>query len=113
MPEQFDGIVSIAATPGGTPVITLDGATGDISVGAKGRDGDLVLRDNVGNPRVVINAQDGTLVMKDANGVDSVRSMRGSVCWTLAARATKATSAYATTMERSYSRSTRRSRCST
>ena len=72
MPEQFDGIVSIAASPGGTPVITLDGTTGDISVGAKGRDGDLVLRDNVGNPRVVINAQDGTLVLKDANGVDSV-----------------------------------------
>jgi hypothetical protein len=72
MPEQFDGIVSIAATPGGTPVITLDGTTGDISVGAKGRDGDVVLIDNFGRPRVVINAQDGTLVMKDANGVDSI-----------------------------------------
>jgi len=47
-------------------------ATGDISVGATGRDGDLVLRDSAGNPRVVINAQDGTLVLKDANGVDSV-----------------------------------------
>jgi hypothetical protein len=70
--EQFDGIVSIAASPGGAPVITLDGTTGDISVGAKGRDGDLVLRDSVGNPRVVINAQDGTLVLKDANGVDAV-----------------------------------------
>lgn len=72
MPEQFDGLVSIAATPGGTPVITLDGATGDVSLGTKGRDGDLVLRDASGNPRVIINGQDGTLVLKDANGIDAV-----------------------------------------
>jgi hypothetical protein len=72
MPEQFDGIVSIAATPGGTPVITLNGSTGDVSVGATGQAGDLVLRDAGGNPRVIFNAQNGTLVLKDANGVDSV-----------------------------------------
>jgi hypothetical protein len=72
MPEQFDGIVSIAASPGGAPVITLDGGSGDISVGTTGRDGDLVLRDGVGNVRIVINGQDGTLVLKDANGNDSV-----------------------------------------
>ena len=72
MSEQFDGIVSIAATPGGTPVITLNGGTGDISVGASGRDGDLVLRDAAGNPRVVFDAQNGTLVLKDANGADTV-----------------------------------------
>jgi len=72
VPQQFDGLVSIAATLGGTPVITLDGATGDVSLGTKGRDGDLVVRDGSGNPRVIINGQDGTLVMKDANGVDAV-----------------------------------------
>jgi hypothetical protein len=72
MPEQFDGIVSIAATPGGPAVITLNGATGDISVGATGLDGDLVLRDSAGNPRIIFDAQNGTLVMRDANGVDAV-----------------------------------------
>lgn len=72
MSEQFDGTVSIAASPGGTPVITLNGATGDVTVGASGRDGDLVLRDAAGNARVVINGQDGTLVLKDANGQDTV-----------------------------------------
>lgn len=72
MPEQFDGIVTIAASPGGTPVVTLNGGTGDITVGARGRDGDLVLRDGAGNPRVVINGQDGTLILKDANGKDTV-----------------------------------------
>jgi len=72
MSKQFDGVVSIAATKGGTPVITLDGGTGDVSLGATGLDGDLVLRDGTGNPRIVINGQDGTIVMKDANGRDSV-----------------------------------------
>jgi hypothetical protein len=72
VPEQFDGIVSIAATPGGAPIITLNGGSGDIFVGATGRDGDLVLRDAAGNPRVVINAQDGTLFLKDTNGRDVV-----------------------------------------
>jgi hypothetical protein len=72
MSEQFDGIVSIAASRGGTPVITLNGGSGDITVGAAGRDGDLVLRDGAGNARVVFNGQDGTLVLKDANGRDSV-----------------------------------------
>ncbi len=72
MPEQFDGIVSIAASPGGAPVITLNGGNGDITVGTKGRDGDLILRDGDGNARVVINGQDGTLVLKDANGNDAV-----------------------------------------
>jgi hypothetical protein len=72
LPEQFDGIVSIAASPGGTPVITLDGGNGDVTVGATGRDGDLVLRDGAGKPRVVINGQDGTVILKDANGNDAV-----------------------------------------
>jgi hypothetical protein len=72
MSEQFDGIVSIAATQGGAPVITLDGGTGDITVGAGGRDGDLVLRDAAGNVRVILNGQDGTLTLKDVNGADTV-----------------------------------------
>lgn len=72
MSEQFDGVVSIAASAGGAPVITLDGGSGDITIGAAGRDGDLVLRDGAGNPRVVINGQDGTLVLKDVNGKDTV-----------------------------------------
>jgi hypothetical protein len=72
MSEQFHGIVTIAASRGGTPVITLNGGSGDVTVGAAGRDGDLVLHDAAGNPRVVINGQDGTLVLRDANGQDTV-----------------------------------------
>ncbi|HEY1369266.1 MAG TPA: hypothetical protein VGF23_19230 [Gaiellaceae bacterium] len=72
MSEQFSGIVTVAATPGGPPVITIDGGSGDITVGATGRDGDLVLRDASGNARVIVNGQDGTLILRDANGKDSV-----------------------------------------
>lgn len=72
MSEQFHGIVTIAASRGGTPVITLNGGSGDVTVGAAGRDGDLVLHDAAGNPRVIINGQDGTLVLRDANGQDTV-----------------------------------------
>jgi len=72
MSEAFDGTVSIAATPGGTPVINLDGSSGDVTFGGATRDGDLILRDSAGNDRVVIDAQNGTLVMRDANGQDAV-----------------------------------------
>ncbi len=72
MAEQFDGIVTIAANSGGTPVITLNGASGEISAGARGRDGDLTLRDSSSRVRLVANAENGTLILKDANGRDSV-----------------------------------------
>jgi hypothetical protein len=72
MSEQFSGIISISASEGGTPVITLDGGSGDVTLGASGRDGDLVLRDGAGNARAVVNGQDGTVVLKDANGQTTV-----------------------------------------
>jgi hypothetical protein len=72
MSESFSGTVTIAATPDEAPVITLNGGTGDVAIGAVKRPGDLVLLDGRGNPRVVISAQNGTLVMKDENGKDSV-----------------------------------------
>jgi hypothetical protein len=72
MSESFSGIVAIAAAPDGSPVITLNGGTGDVAIGAVNRSGDLMLLDARGNPRVVINAQNGTLVIKDESGKDSV-----------------------------------------
>lgn len=72
MSESFSGTVSIAAAAGGSPVIQLNGGTGDVTLGGASRDGDLVLRDAAGKDRVVIDAQNGTLTMRDANGQDSV-----------------------------------------
>ena len=72
MSESFSGIVTIAAAPDETPVITLNGGTGDVAIGTSNRSGDLVLLDGRGSPRIVINAQNGTLVMKDESGRDSV-----------------------------------------
>jgi hypothetical protein len=72
MSEAFEGTVSIAASPGGTPVINLSGTTGDVTLGGASLDGDLILRDSAGKDRVVIDAQNGTLIMRDANGQDAV-----------------------------------------
>ena len=72
MSEAFDGTVTIAAAAGGNPVISLNGGTGDVTLGGASRDGDLVLRDAAGKDRVVIDAQNGTLIMRDANGQDAV-----------------------------------------
>jgi hypothetical protein len=72
MSESFSGIVTIAASPEGPPVISLNGGTGDVAIGTANRSGDLILLDGRGNPRVVINAQNGTLMIKDESGKDSV-----------------------------------------
>ena len=72
MSEAFDGTVTIAATAGGSPVISLNGGTGDVTLGGASRDGDLVLRDSAGEDRVLIDAQNGLLILRDGNGHDSV-----------------------------------------
>ena len=40
MSESFSGIVTIAAAPEDTPVITLNGGTGDVAIGTSNRSGD-------------------------------------------------------------------------
>ena len=72
MAETFDGTVTVSATPGATPVITLNGGTGQAILGGASQDGDLVLRDSAGNERVVIDGQNGTLIIRDGNGQDAV-----------------------------------------
>lgn len=72
MAESFDGTVTVAASPGGTPVITFDGTTGQCVLGGSSRDGDLVVRDSAGNDRLIFDGQNGTLTIRDSNGQDSV-----------------------------------------
>ncbi len=67
MSEQFDGTVTINATGGATPVITLNADAGDISAGAQGRNGDLFLRDAAGKLRIQLNGATGAIVVRDAN----------------------------------------------
>jgi hypothetical protein len=73
MAENFSEFVNIATSQGGTPVITLNAVTGDISAGGSGRDGDLVLRDADGTGRIYIDAASGTILIKDQNGRDAVK----------------------------------------
>lgn len=73
MAENFSGFVNIATSDGGTPVISLNALTGDISAGGSGRDGDLVLRDSNGTGRIFLDATNGTILIKDQNGRDAVK----------------------------------------
>jgi hypothetical protein len=72
MSEVFDGTVTVAAAPGGNPVITLNGGTGQAVLGGSSQDGDLVLRDSAGNDRFIFDGQNGTLTIRDSNGQDAV-----------------------------------------
>ena len=72
MSETFDGTVTIATTPGANPTVTLDGGTGQLTLGGASHDGDILLRDSAGNERVVIDGQNGTLIIRDSNGQDAV-----------------------------------------
>lgn len=68
MAEAFDGIVTVSAAPGGNPVITLNGGTGQCVLGGSSQDGDFVLRDSAGQDRFIFDGQNGTLTVRDSNG---------------------------------------------
>ena len=46
--------------------ITLNGDTGDISAGATGRDGDLIVRNTKGTERIRLNGQTGSITASSA-----------------------------------------------
>ncbi len=69
MPEQFQGLVEVKNVNATT--ISLDGATGDLLVGGGGQEGSLVVRDANGVERFRFQA--GELIIKDAGGTEMLR----------------------------------------
>ena len=61
-----------------TEVARIDASSGNLTLGAEGRDGDIVLRDKAGNNRIHLSAaaqlflgargQDGNLIVRDKHG---------------------------------------------
>ena len=90
MPEQVTGLLEVQ-TSGGTRTATLDGDTGDVSIGANGQDGLVTVNDTSGGDRIRLNGgsatvqvggteQAGYLNVFDANGRGAVRA-DGDLAW--------------------------------
>ena len=76
MAEVFQGTVDIQDDAGTTISITLNGNTGDASLGGNGRAGDLVIRDAAGNERIRIDGATGQVSIFD-NAASEVVTLVG------------------------------------
>ena len=73
MAEVFQGTVDIQDGAGTNVVITLNGNTGNASLGGNGQAGDLIIRDAAGNERVRIEGASGDISVLGDAGTEVVR----------------------------------------